>query len=483
MTVQKTFIELDAGTDMALPRRRLLTFAKTLAVGSFLAGCTTDGPAGSPTPAPAETPTPSATPPETDSPSPTDAASPTSSNPSTPPTGDAIQWTTRIGQPIRQGPAVHDGIGYIGGGTNDRATSDEDYHRPDTSENVTAVALDDGTIEWEYAAPAGIMERPIATTAGLFVVIGWTAGVHGVAQRLIRFGSKGTLHWTSESIDSFLSPLTIADGTVYLGTSDDAYGYEGEQLWALQTDSGAERWTIEAGDTRTATVHGGTLYTIEGGRRTTAFATVDGTERWHRSMPPGGDGIRVYGDSLYLRSQTQNANGNYPIVAVAASDGRERWRFSVQVDEPFVPTGVVADDDTVYLTEYDGWVFAVNAADGTERWRYSVTGDTRDSPVLADGTLYVPAMDGRIHAIDAATGEQRWSWMVNEFPRITDLTAAGLFVHSGGKRSRESLQLYGHDGTERWSFTHNGELTAPAVTGTRALVGTADGFLVALDES
>ncbi|MFB6301002.1 MAG: PQQ-binding-like beta-propeller repeat protein [Halobacteriales archaeon] len=470
---------------MVLSRRRFLALSKALAAGSILAGCTTDGSGHSSTPEPVGSDTPTATPTDTESPPGSSApdGSPTTPESPTKPTGDAIQWSTRIGPPIRHGPAIHDGVVYIGGGTNDRATGDEEYLRPDTSENLTAVAADDGDHQWQHEAPAGIMTTPVANPAGVFVVIGWNAGTHGRAQRLIRLDPGGSARWTSTSVDSFLRPVALANGTVYLGTSDDAFGFEGERLWALTIDDGAERWDVDAGDIRSATVDGETLYAIEGGRRTTAFATDDGTERWYRSMAPAGRDARLFDDSLYLRSQEQNDNGNYPVVAVTAADGNDRWRFSARVDEPFVPTGAVADTDTVYITEYDGWLFAVNADDGTEQWRRSVAGETRDSPVLASDTIYLPAMDGTVHAIDATTGEERWSQTVGGFPSIVGVNAAGLFVEGGGKGSSPSLQLYGHDGTERWSFTDTEKLTDPVVVGTRAIVGTADGFLLALDES
>lgn len=466
----------------ALSRRRFLALSNTLAIGSLLAGCTTDGSTGSPTPAPATTdrPTPVSTPTDTASPTTTAAGTPEETPTPTKPTGDAVQWTTQIGRPIRHGPAIHDGVVYIGGGTNDRATSDEDYLRPDTSENVTAVDVDDGSHRWQYAATAGIMTTPVAHPTGVYVVIGWNAGTHGRGQRLLRIDSGGSVRWISRSVDSFLHPLTLTDDTVYLGTSDDSFGYEGERLWALQTADGNRRWAIEAGDTRTAVVRNERLYTVEGGRRTTAFATADGTEHWHRSMPPAGYALRVYGDSLYLRSQDQNDAGNYPIVAVAADDGSERWRFSVPVDEPFVPTGAVASEDTVYVTEYDGWVFAVAADDGTEQWRYSTDADTRDPPTCAAGTVFLPTMNGRIEAIDAATGQRRWSRDVGGYPRIVDTTASGLLVHGDAKGASQSIRFYGHDGTERWSFIHPSGLTTPVLTGHRGVVGTADGYLVAV---
>ena len=311
-------------------------------------------------------------------------------------------------------------------------------------------------------------------------MVGWNAGTHGVDHRLVRI-DDGSETWTTESRDRFLHLLDVTDEIVYLGTSDDEYGVEGEQLFAVQTNDGDQRWSAEAGDTTDAIYHGETLYTVAGGRRTTAFAVSDGSERWHRDMSPGTDEPRVFGDAMYLRADQEDENGNYPVIAVSAADGSERWRFSVPVDEPFVPTGAVASDDTVYITEYDGWLFGVDRADGTERWRYSADGDTRDPPVVVDSVVYLASITGNVHAVDAATGNRHWRRTVPGHARIAAGNPQGVVLRSGKDEGEQYLHAYAPDGTERWSFSSESTLTNPHVDGTRAIVGTGSGYVAALD--
>lgn len=396
------------------------------------------------------------------------------------PSGDAVRWTYQTGGSVRHQPALQDGIVYAGGGTNDRATSDRDHIRPKTSENVYAITADTGNRQWQYEAPAGVASSPIARD-GVFVVVGWSAGTHGIAQQLVRL-DDGAETWTTELHDRFLHLLHISDGTVYLGTADDEFGFEGEKLFAVQASDGDQRWSIEAGDTTDAVVYGDTLYAVEGGRRTTAFTVSDGDERWHRDMRLGTDSPRVFEDTLYLESEQKNENGNYPVVAVSAAEGSERWRFSVPVDEPFVPTGAVASGDAVYITEYDGWLYGVDRADGTERWRYATDGDTRDPPVVVDGMAYLASMSGSVHAVDAATGERQWKRTIPGHPRIVAGNRQGLIVRGGKDEGKQHLRAYAPDGTEQWSFSYAGYLTQPAVDGTRAIVGTKTGYVAALAE-
>ena len=77
------------------------------------------------------------------------------------PTGDAVRWTRQTGGSVRNRPTVEDDIVYVGAGTNDNATSDRDHVRPERSENVYAIAADDGSQQWRYEAPAGVASSPV----------------------------------------------------------------------------------------------------------------------------------------------------------------------------------------------------------------------------------------------------------------------------------------------------------------------------------
>jgi outer membrane protein assembly factor BamB len=397
------------------------------------------------------------------------------------PTGDAVSWTYHTGGSVRHPPTIHDGIVYAGGGTNDRATSTDDRVQPDTSENVYALTAADGSEQWRYEAPASVASSPVISD-GVFVIVGWNAGAHGgTTLQLLRI-DEGSKTWMTDARDRLLQLLAIAGGTVYLGTVDDQYGFQGETLIAVQASDGEVRWSVEAGDTTTAAVYDDTLYAVEGGRRTTAFDVDDWSERWHRNMRPGTNDPRRFGDVMYLESEAKNEAGNYPVVAVDAHDGRTRWEFSVPVDEPFVPTGAVASDESVFITEYDGWLFAVDPADGTEQWRYSTDDDTTDSPVVLDDVVYLATSSGTVHAVDAATGEQQWTRTLPGHARIAAGNRSGLVVRGGTDEGAQYLRAYAPDSSERWAFSHAGDVTRPAVDGTRAVIGTASGYVVALAE-
>lgn len=460
-----------------MPSRRDF-LAALAAVG--VAGCIGDpgtGERATGTPRPTGGPARTETNTRTDVPTGSPAGSPTGT-PVTP-AGSAVRWVRELGGSVRHPPTVHDGTLYVAGGTNANAPpEDRQYVRPDAAENVYALSLA-GEERWRYAARAGVGGRPRVVGGGVHAVVGWNAGTHGVDQRLVRL-VDGERRWEAELAEGYLSILGDDEGTTFVGTGDDALGLSGETTHAVARD-GTERWRIESGDAYEGTVHGGMVYVPYGYRRTTALDVETGEERWAKAMPPAGGEPRAFGDALYLGAEEQNADGDYPLVAVDAATGEELWRYASEGGDegPFVPTGAV-EGERVYGTEYGGLLFALDPATGEEVWRYPVDAETPDPPALAGGTVYLPAEDGRIHAV-TPEGERRW--VRSAGAHLTNLHAneAGVVVAMRGPGGRPyGLTAFDRDGAERWSFTHPGDLARAAVVGSEAYVGTGGGFVVAL---
>ena len=461
-----------------MPSRRDV-LAALAAVG--IAGCTGDpGTGGTPSRTPGGTPTDPArtgTAAGTDAPTGSPEASP-SGTPAEP-AGPAVRWARDLGGSVRHRPTVHDGTLYVAGGTNANAPPpDREYLRPAAGENVYALDLA-GEERWRHEARGGVGGRPRVLADGVHAVVGWDAGTHGVDQRLARV-VDGERRWATDVAEGYLSILGVHDGTTFVGTGDDALGLSGETVHAVGS-GGSERWRTESGDAYDGTVHDGTLYVPYGHRRTTALDAETGAERWGRVMEPAGDRLRVFGDTLYLGATEQDADGDYPLVAVDAAAGEERWRYAGPGGDegPFVPAGAI-EGDLVYGTEYGGLLFAVDSTTGEEVWRYPVGAETRDPPALAGGTVYVPAVDGRVHAVDP-DGGRRWVRTVGEHVVGLRANEAGVVaVTRGPEGSPHGLTALSHGGTQRWSFAHPGDLTRAAVVGAEAYVGTDGGFVVAL---
>ena len=451
-----------------MERRALLAALGAAGATGLLAGCTDRTGSGSPTPNGTEPPSESPTdPPGSPSPSEGSAGEPS---------GAAVRWTHELGGPVNHAPMLADGTLYVAGGANAQGTPPRDNPvGPDTSQNLLALSTA-GEERWRYESDAAMQSRPVLADGAVHVVTGWSNGYSGVGARLLRVESDGSFAWSNGPRSRFLSILGHAEGTVFVGTSDDAIGATGESLFAVGPD-GTTEWTVESGDAFDGTVHDGTLYVDNGGMRLLAIAPSDGSTRWSSDLGLPGP-LAVYGDTIYLDATSENENDDYPLVAVDAATGEERWRYGVDMPDRFVVSGALEAAGSTFVTEYDGLLAALDPADGSERWRYDADARTGEFRVH-DGTLYLPA-GGDLHAVDAATGEGQWTRSVGSHVWRAYPSDAGVVVRARSGGDRDLFAGFDPDGTERWTFESAGGLTLPAVDGLRAYVGTESGYVAAL---
>lgn len=138
------------------------------------------------------------------------------------------------------------------------------------------------------------------------------------------------------------------------------------------------------------------------------------------------------------------------MYALAAADGRERWRVETIGG---VRSSPAVADGTVYVGNANGNVSAVAAADGSERWRFRTDRVVQSSPAVADGTVYVGSDDGRVYALGegdrsvgsggvVVPGTEVHLWLLE-----AALMAVGMIVGAGalaaGRRHRPKALYLG----------------------------------------
>lgn len=143
----------------------------------------------------------------------------------------------------------------------------------------------------------------------------------------------------------------------------------------------------------------------------------------------------VGGNRIYL------ADPKGYVLAVSAESGRRIWRRDIK--KP-ISGGLGFGGGYLYGGTTSGEVFALNAEDGSIVWRRQVSSEVLSPPRAASGILVVRALDDQVYGFDARDGEQRW-----------------LF-----KRETPALTLHG--------------TSAPVLTDDKAIIGLADGKLVAV---
>lgn len=250
---------------------------------------------------------------------------------------------------------------------------------------------------------------------------------------------------------------------------------------------------------------GVTLVEVDGSLRCTfdAHGEVISAPKW--------DGTHIYFGST-----------NYTFFAIRP-DCTEVWRFTAQ---DRIKSDPLVADGTVYLTSYDGHVYALSARDAERQWVFpparsavaaaqeeastSVSpgregqlgspeepaappaatsrgvipdhvGDfSYSSPLLHEGVLYVGNLDGRIYALDAKTGALQWSYgtdgPITSSPRVFN----GLLYFGSNDGNLYAVDLVTHK--TRWKHSTKDWINSSPHLGEGVLyVGSNDRHLYALD--
>jgi outer membrane protein assembly factor BamB len=113
------------------------------------------------------------------------------------------------------------------------------------------------------------------------------------------------------------------------------------------------------------------------------------------------------------------------------------WRFhhaSGGIGTPVVSHGVL------YVTGWDGYLYALRASDGTRKWTASITSVKLESdPALVGDLLCVAGSDGKIHALRASDALPVWRYATGDSFASAPVVAADV-VYFGGYKGLYALR-------------------------------------------
>lgn len=312
--------------------------------------------------------------------------------------------------------------------------------------------------EFELGTSSGIWEYD---SPGNYMAIGVDdEGVHvATSTALTCLSPAGEINWiTDSSEDSYdvVRPhnLTVAGSTVYYtamvsGTSFGTnyvgeYGaYDtasGEQRWVTTLDTAAENLISVTEDTMLAS------QTTDDPSKTPVFAldTETGEERWRTET--GVDMGSAVSHGLCLIYSIVDG-----LTALDIATGDVAWRRTP--GEGYSARVYVAGDTLCLFLE--GTVYGYSLPDGVRQWEQSVAGDSAfarhpSSSSAQASDLYIATDSGNLTALNAATGEKRWVVTTNAdgYPDMCVGTDS-LFQHSG-----TAIASYDPvDGDRRWAYS------------------------------
>jgi len=246
----------------------------------------------------------------------------------------------------KSSPTVSNEIVYVGSGDN----------------NLYAVDIDSGKIEWSFKANGMIRSTP--TVYQKQVIFGsWDGSVYSLNS------TTGDLSWKFETGGPIVSSPAVIDSKVIVGSRDT-------HVYALDVNSGKGLWQYE----------------MPGGSWVESSATP--SENGH---------------AFYLGSSDANI-----LLKIDATNGDVIWTFETKgwswgkplVKNGKVYIGAVGHDEPGWYNTESGF-YSVDAASGSLLWQYKpkrvegfVHGGVYASPSIVNGQVLVPDLDGYIHVFD-----------------------------------------------------------------------------------
>ena len=297
---------------------------------------------------------------------------------------------------------------------------------------------------WSYGVNTRITSLSVADGV---IYVGTSDGVYGRRAYVYALDTaEGELLWTSWSAFDPYYVGTVTDGIVYVTLNDD--------LTVLDAVSRDRLWGRT--NSRPLAVADGVLYVESGGLY--ALDAADGETLWHYEID-GGLSLAVTGDVVYASAP----NGLY---APKAASGKTLWEQSTRFGNLSLAAadGVVfgrgyetgdlyaldgasgellwhleidslrspfAADDVVYVGSEDGHFYALDGASGELLWRRGIS--SSGSPIAADGVVYVRSLDGHLYALDAASGELLGRYETEQFGPSPVVAHGVVYVASGGR--------------------------------------------------
>jgi len=391
-----------------------------------------------------------------------------------------VKWTFATGGRIVSSPVSVGGMIYFG--------SDDGY--------VYAVDAASGRQVWRRATKGPVSATPavdhgvvyIGSFDGKFYAFDAKTGApkwkfSTVGER--QFEAKGLNGWQPNSqtipdpFDIYLSSPVVVSGTVYFGSGDG-------NLYALDANSGEQRWKFAAGDV----VHASPAYAdgvVYVGSWDSYFYAIDaasGKEKWRFH---GGEDPLIH-NQVGFQSSPSLANGvvytgcrDSNLYAIDAATGKEKWHFnnngSWVIASPAVTHG------KVFFTTSDSALYHVlDATTGKPVLQQEGKAFMFSSPAIAGDVVYTGVTNGTLEARDIASGALLWDFQTDASKRNAGwvLTADRKFNNSLLFHSGEQSQGTAIDATNRM-LRVGSIFSSPLVAGGVVYFGSNDGKLYAIE--
>jgi outer membrane protein assembly factor BamB len=266
----------------------------------------------------------------------------------------------------------------------------------DDSGVLAALDESSGDVLWELDLGSPIRASP--AIGGALVFAGTDAG-ELVAAR----AADGGVAWRRALQDgTLLASLLVVKDTLFAGS-------EGGTIFALELDTGVERWSmpVSGAVTRGPAFGDGVLYVGAAGGRFSAIDVESQAVGWATELGPGEVGTPTVGDGLVYAGRGLRApDVAHDLVALDIDDGSVVWSFESPAGQQVHMGGLAGG--LVFAASEDGNLYALDATTGAAAWTASI-GERLTTPVaIVDDVVYLSAEPRAVLAVNAGSGRELW---------------------------------------------------------------------------
>lgn len=284
---------------------------------------------------------------------------------------------------------------------------------------------------------------------------------------------KLSILWEFKAKNSVEAAPVVADGVVYVGSSD-------KFLYAIDLKTGAEKWKTQLGImTASPGVNGDRVYVGDADGKFYCLDRATGKVLWTFDDDQQTGQITAApnfaGDNVLI--PTHNST-----LYCLDKNGKKVWDFRI---EGPIYGGVAVADGKTFLAGCDSLMHMLDVKTGMEIGNVDLKGQSGAAAAVRDGHLYVGTMSNQVLAVDLKKLRIDWEF---EAPRRKQPFYASAAVADDlvviGSRDNKVWALDRKTGKRKWDFLTDHKVDGSAViVGDRIFVGSFDHRLYVLDKA
>jgi len=286
-----------------------------------------------------------------------------------------------------------------------------------------------------------------------------------------------SLRWKYKADDFVFSSPAVADGIVFVGSSDN-------RVYALNELTGTQVWNYStAGSVESSpSVIDGYVFVGSDDGNVYALNEVNGQKIW--SYKTGGP--LLYSSPTVVDGLVLVGSSNGTLCALKESSGKKIWSRNIGLDGL---SSCAIDDGTVFIGGYGQKIYALNEQTGTDVWNYDTGAITDEisSPAVANGMVFI-SDPVRVYALNETSGTRIWSFAILSSgthmfssPAVADgMVFAGAYPVGFYALNETTGALVWTTYEKTWIGC---DFSSPAIANGVVYVGAFDNNIYALNES